>query len=232
MLTGLEQYYWEKAGYFIRRQALSPDEVSSCLQAVSQLPAQNRITPVETLPPACLEAIAHPTVLGIIQDALGPDTRFYQAAILAHSGEKALPGAWTRDMLPEGNPLQAQDAVLLRHQDCLTVRIALDSDESLHVAPGSHVSPLPPEQEAAFTADPHSDLEGTVCMRLAPGDALFYNPNLVHRTQINPAVPTCALEFTWVAHHHPFTAELPGVTPDLLNRLPAALHSFFKFELS
>jgi hypothetical protein len=228
MLTGLEQYYWEKAGYFIRRQALSPEEVSSCLKSLKRLSRERRTFSIETLPAHCLLAMGNPTVLGIIKDLLEPGRRFHHAALQANVGEERIPGTWTRDMLPEGNPLQAQDAVLQRHQGCLTIRLAFSLDESLHVVPGSYVSPLPPEQIATLTADPHSDLEGAVCMRLAPGDALFYNPNLIHRTEINPAVSTCALEYAWVAHHHPFAAALPTslkLTP--IDRLLSAVIHFF-----
>lgn len=71
------------------------------------------------------------------------------------------------DKSPDGRQLHAQ------------YNIALVDDDSLVVIPGSHRRP---RTEIERNADPYEpELPGQVVVHLGPGDAVFYDSNIIHR---------------------------------------------------
>jgi hypothetical protein len=161
MLTGLEQYSLERAGFFVRRAAIAPD----LLRDLSG----------EDAAAAVLRSLS-PTV----RNTLGQSIRTYLGCRTEES-------RWTRGYpIPWDMPLAEQMAALARTMEHLQICVALSPDESLAVLPGTHSAPPANEDLAHLTVDPAADTSGMVRVRLAPGDALFWNTNVIHRADNSP----------------------------------------------
>jgi hypothetical protein len=194
MLTGQEQYYLERAGYFVRRAALLPEEVEPLRVAadvlvercrsdrsLSDLSILNHLFRPEIRETAFVEALDRDAILGPFLDALGTDIRYERAALLVEPSQSPDGEAWHRVLpLALTAPLAKQAAELAQTQHRLQVNLALLPDESLRLMPGTHLEPLSHEQASQVAADPYADLTGRVCVRLQAGDAVFYSPNLLH----------------------------------------------------
>ena len=91
---------------------------------------------------------------------------------------------WHRDDIPpEVTPDEEQRLLAERSppgqgQTHAQYNIALFDDSSLIVVSGSHAR-IRTETERA--AGPYDDLPGQVVVRLSPGDAVFYDSNILHR---------------------------------------------------
>jgi hypothetical protein len=168
MLTGLEQYSLERAGYFIRRNAVplvvltagAPDDMLNC-------------------------------VLPTVREALSGSLRCYRGSAAAPTWSRGYGVSWDQ-------PTGEQFAALARTAEHLQVRIDTAADESLVLLPGTHAAPPSPEDAAAMVAG--SDPPGMVRVRLSPGDALFWNTNVIHR---NPTDKELAICVTCVAQNVP-----------------------------
>lgn len=105
--------------------------------------------------------------------------------LVSPSGSQDFELRWHRDDVRwEVDPLQEKRELELKspggRQAHCQYNIALVQDESLVVVPGSHVR-VRTEQERS--ADPYADVisEGQVVVKMKPGDAVFYDSNIVHR---------------------------------------------------
>src|SRR5579872_3963209 len=140
MLTGLQQYHLERAGYFVQRGALSPEMVASCLDAtehVLQKCLEHRYPHVQRTgearddfwgidhlfhpdvrEPVLVDVLGSPDVLDTLEGVLGPQLRFHLATLLVDPKEKPYHRAWRRDMGQEDPeaPDGAQSAYLARWQ--------------------------------------------------------------------------------------------------------------------
>lgn len=192
MLTGLEQYSLERAGYFIRRAAVSPDLLEDAL-AVSRL---NRGSAASNESVDAADSGAFLALAGAIEptvrDILG--TRVSEAA-LTLSRSEARPADWRRALgRLSGSPAD-QTAALAARGERVEVRIPLEDDDSLVVLPGTHTSP--PDQQDAAALECGGAAPGQVRIRLRAGDALFWNPNLFHRYEGAGDTAGCTLAVTF-----------------------------------
>jgi len=154
MLTGIEQYHWEKAGYFIRRSLFDANAIRSW-------------DPSDEL---VLESVG-----ALIADLLGGPCDLVEAAADSHPS-----ASWRR---AEGGAYSAGSATLARQPEGVVVRIAVAPDEGLQVLPGSHVSPLSTAEMKQLGEDPAAGLSGGIRIRLAAGDTLFYSTGLLAMAQ-------------------------------------------------
>ncbi|KAK1765418.1 phytanoyl-CoA dioxygenase [Phialemonium atrogriseum] len=88
---------------------------------------------------------------------------------------------WHRDDVPDSATADEEVARLLGSGPARSAQwnLALYDDESLVVVPGSHRRARTDEERAAGPYEPV--LPGQVVVRLAAGDAVFYNNNILHR---------------------------------------------------
>jgi hypothetical protein len=252
MITGQEQYYLERAGYFVRRGALPPEVIAECLDAAERVVQKCRDGRYEhirwsddsrddfwgvnhLLHPAIRETtlvnvLAHPGLRDPLEDALPPPLRYHLATLLVSPARKPYELAWHRDLGPDlDEPDDAQRAHLARFLQHLQLNAALLDDESLWVVPGTHAEPLLPEQYAAVKQDQCGDVPGQVCARLAAGDVVFYNANLLHRGWNRKKRPRRTLHATFVSLQQPDQPVYPQPwLADLafLKSLPARLRPF------
>jgi len=143
MVTGLEQYHFERAGYFVRRGLLLGQALTAWTAAARAL------GPGQEAGQASLPAAE---ALSLLDELLERHAGPTEVHLLAAGS----PPHWRR-----GSPDEA------------IARIALADDEGLCVLGGAHEGPLPPGVEAALGHDPGCDLEGQVRVRLRAGDAIF-----------------------------------------------------------
>lgn len=180
MVTGQEQYYWERAGYFIRRQLLDDEGLVAWRQFVSDVRVGESGRVKEP------KSIA--VVRELVQNLLGPEM------LTANRTDVPLGPQWTR-----GNvrgvplPLTASHGELARSHKCVTVCIALDRDETLRIVPGSHFETLPPENAAALGRPPTGSIMGEITARLCKGDAVLFSPALLRRLETSEQL-ACPLE--------------------------------------
>ncbi|KAI0173546.1 hypothetical protein GGR52DRAFT_390727 [Hypoxylon sp. FL1284] len=92
---------------------------------------------------------------------------------------------WHRDDVP-AEATAAEEAARLREGTAWHAQWNLslcEGDESLIVVPGSHARP---RTDAERAADPfEDDMPGQLVVRLGPGDAVFYDNNILHRGRYN-----------------------------------------------
>jgi hypothetical protein len=184
MLTGLEQYSLERAGYFIRRAALTPDSPRGVVGLLELL-------------------------LPTVQSVLG------QGPITPYGGSGAEPGRWTRGYsIPWDLPPAEQIAALARTTEHLQVRAAASPDESLALLPGTHAAPPALGDLTQLVRRPTGDTPGMVQVRLAPGDTLFWNTNVIHRDDAGDVIDR-VFRVTFVTEN----CMKPSWATDLLDRI-------------
>lgn len=191
MLTGLELYYLERAGYFVRRGVLTGALLEACREATRRIAERGEAEESVALlspdadEPALLEALAHPQILGVPEDLFREHAACLQAQLLVPLSGEGLQSAWHRDQGPDLDAAAGEQmAHLERFSRNIHVRAALQEDESLLVMPGTHTTPLSPELRDPLREDPCAELTGQVRIRLEPGDVVFYNGNLLHREEV------------------------------------------------
>lgn len=164
MLSGQEQYYWERAGYFVRRRALSADALAREITTEAQGRA--------------LRVMAAAGVRETARALLG------EVVAVAPADGLTAGAGWRRGLEPPTDlTATAEMAWLARQPEQLWARVALEADETLRVLPGAHAELLPDAVRAAIADDPAGELEGAVRVRLAPGDAVFLSPRLLYRLE-------------------------------------------------
>ncbi|KAF4125620.1 Phytanoyl-CoA dioxygenase (PhyH) [Geosmithia morbida] len=121
-------------------------------------------------------------ILSIVRDLLGGcgDDELVMELfnMLVRPGEDfAL--VWHRDDIPADATAEQEMERLGRPAFHAQFNLALLEDDSLVVVPGSHARP---RTEAERRADPlEPRMPGQKAVRLAPGDIVFYNNNILHR---------------------------------------------------
>jgi hypothetical protein len=237
MLTGLELYYLERAGYFVRRGALTGALREAGREAAERIAQKGRFgvdaQPIYSLlhpdwtEPVLLEALAHPQIIGVPEDLYREYAVCLQADLLVHMPGEGFRSAWHRDHGPDLDaPLGEQMAHLERSVHNVRVNAALLADEALLVMPGTHTSPLTSEQRDLLKADPCAELVGQVRIRLEPGDLVFYNGNLLHREEIVGGETRLTLHAAFVSRlQPPAQRETPAwlLEPATLESLPPRL---------
>jgi hypothetical protein len=259
VLTGLELYYFERAGYFVRRGLLSPEEVAVCRDAAERIVERvragayadarwsdeehgdfwgvNHILHPAVRETALVGVLAHPGVCGVPEDLFPGEARYHLATLLVNPRRKPYRLAWHRDLGPDLNsPPDAQTAHLARWREHVQLNGALLEDESLWVVPGTHADPLLPEQRDALRSDPRGAVPGQVCVRLAPGDFVFYNANLLHKGANEECRPRLTLHCAFLSRRQPGQIYVPQpwlADPAFLDSLPSRLRPLFeRFLLS
>jgi hypothetical protein len=237
MLTGLELYYLERAGYFVRRGALTGALLAACREAAERITEKGQggesaeqwyaILHPDLNEPALIEALAHPQIIGVPEDLYRDHAACWQAEILYHSPGKGFGSAWHRDLRSDldASP-EAQLAHLERYMQNIRINAALRADETLRVIPGTHATPPLPEQRDLLKKDPCAALPGQVRIRLEPGDVLFYNGNLLHREEIAGEETRLTLHAVFVSRlQPPAQRETPAwlSEPAFLESLPPRL---------
>ena len=184
MLTGQEQYYWERAGYFIRREMLNTDGVRAWQRFVADIHEKGD------------GRIEEPQAVGdireLVQEVLGPQW------LTSNRRRDPIAQAWSRGIV-RGNqlPVNSTPGELARTHKCVTVCVACDADESLLVVPGSHAEALDREQLTALEENPLVVISGQVSVRLTAGDALLFCPSLLRRlkTRLSASSSLVFLDF-------------------------------------
>jgi hypothetical protein len=161
MLTGIEQYHWERAGYFIRRSYLNDDMV------LELRGKQNSAYDM-------LRDFAKPLIddlIGELNEGVGQ--------------QDGVMRAWKR--AATGISYSEDHSGLAGQPEGVVLRLALVQDEAMQVMPGSHATPLAAYEVSQLKDNPAADVPGAVRVRLAPGDALFYHATLLakHDTDEN-----------------------------------------------
>jgi hypothetical protein len=189
MLTGQEQYYLERAGYFIRRNV-----IPAALQpAVRQEIELNSIVSVSDADLAALATVRDivAELIPIIRDAIGIEPGHVEVSLLTPGDS-----IWRRPVFPEIEAMaDASSAELARHQKNLFANVALRQDEFARVLPGTHSEPLDEDVAELIRRDPSATVPGEVCIRLNPGDVWFFNGCLGMRSVPVPGVSRLTIQF-------------------------------------
>jgi ectoine hydroxylase-related dioxygenase (phytanoyl-CoA dioxygenase family) len=254
MLTGQELYLFERAGYFVRHGVLAGAALQACREAAQRVVEKgraglyaevrwsdearddfwgvNHILHPTVREPALLEALANPQVQSVIEDMFGEHARYHLATLLCSPARKPYHIAWHRDIGPNPDaPPAEQAAHLARYAAHVQFNGALVEDESLWVVPGTHLSPLLPEQREALRQNPRGDVPGQVCVRLEPGDFVFYNANLLHKGRNEEGRPRLTLHCAFVSLLLPELKRIPQPwlsDPSFLESLPERLRPLFE----
>jgi hypothetical protein len=163
VVTGLEQYSWERAGYFVRRETAPAEALAACLRE------NNRR--------GILRLLSESGALATAADLLGPDARVIAFSLLPPETT----AWWHRSLPPDEDPFTAGAGTLAAAHACVEICFPLGRDEARQVLPGTHVQPLP--HDIAERLRTGENVEGSVTLRLAPGDVLFHSATLVNRKQ-------------------------------------------------
>lgn len=196
-LTGLEQYLFERAGYFVRRGLVTPTASAAIADRAAR---GNRA--------GALDLLAETPILDIVTALLDGVPWLDGTAPQAGPGQRV----WFRGC---SLPLLAPPHVLARHLLRANVRVATVSDSALQLFGGTHSEPLTPDVAATLSADPSADLDGAVRLRLSVGDVAFLLPCLLHR-QVG-GTPETVLTLSFSSRILP---PLDGPTPPDASDLP------------
>ncbi|KAJ5690519.1 Phytanoyl-CoA dioxygenase [Penicillium macrosclerotiorum] len=142
------------------------DAFAACYFSPSILAVAEELMGVTSLSPA-----SEPLVLELFNLLVAPETRDFELR-------------WHRDDIPETVAGDEELALLAakapggRQSHC-QYNLALCEDMSLVVVPGSHARA---RTETERAADPYQpELPDQLVVKLEPGDAVFYNSNILHR---------------------------------------------------
>jgi hypothetical protein len=132
---------------------------------------------VERYPRAGLTIVAHPLLLGIAEELMGPVVQL-DSAVLAGDPPvdpryRGQPVAWHRDrfgFFPTGAYTRPLSIIVLIYLQAMT-----DDVGPLRVVPGSHIEPVVLSEAQREVPHPHE-----VLVRTAPGDAVMVHHNLLH----------------------------------------------------
>jgi len=141
------------------------------------------------LSPLFREALAHPGIVGILGQVIGPNVKCAQSMLFVKQAGK--PGqAWHQD----------EYFIPTRDRSLCGVWIALDpatrDNGCLRVLPGSHrpgvIYPTRPHGSDEYDGAPEAygypeDPASEVVVEMAPGDVLFFNGYLLHSSRANRA---------------------------------------------
>jgi ectoine hydroxylase-related dioxygenase (phytanoyl-CoA dioxygenase family) len=137
-------------------------------------------------------AIHLPAVLEVIEALLGPDLLLDNAAMLAANPGAIYRQGWHRDVLqiPQDQIDERMFSDAWFHNN-VQLNLALEEDSCFWAVPGSHNRPNSEAEQHAFGGSRHrSPVEAQMpdgkAIHVKPGQAVFYNNNLIHRGFADP----------------------------------------------
>jgi len=143
------------------------------------------------------EVLAHPGLLGFVQEVLGPRLRFWTAHALWSPEMVDYELSWHKDneeheyYEASGRPTHVQFNV------CLT------ADDAFRVVPGSHRRPLTDAEREEIGRLGSGELPGEVLVPCEAGDVLFFNHHAVHRGSCENGGPRRTLHMNLQAANEP-----------------------------
>ena len=165
MVTGLEQYSLERAGYFVRRAAVDPERTAA------------RMGSGLTCSRAGFDLVGDLASFNAISADLLPSGRVTQAGMIYEEAIRSR--KWLRDIDVDPRlPAADQICALLSGPPAYGFRLAVRPECGLLVVPGSHAAPLSDEQASSLVGCARG-IPGAVLVRLEPGDLLCYHANLL-----------------------------------------------------
>lgn len=207
MVTGIEQYFLERAGYFVRRNVLTAETRTAARSAAERIAARTEDMPErrqmllhpKAREPIFVDLLTDSALLLPVESAVGPVVR-YQAAALVTEQTVIM---WQRGTGPAWDAAETvQIARLARCQENLTCRVALCDEAALLLLPGTHTAPPDAAQRVALS-EGNAMVEGAVRVRLEAGDAVFYNAALVQRDAPETDAPRRTLAFAYIGMQQP-----------------------------
>ncbi|MEO6096621.1 MAG: phytanoyl-CoA dioxygenase family protein [Fibrobacteria bacterium] len=131
--------------------------------------------------------LLHQKIQGLVEELLGPDLILNNFSLLAAEPGIKYKLGWHRDIIqiPEQEIDERIFSPAWFHNN-LQFNLALNDDDCLWAVPGSHIRPNTPDENAAFNGSRHyapmdAEMPGGIPIPLRPGQAAFYNNNLIHR---------------------------------------------------
>lgn len=188
---------FERDGYALIDQALSPEEVERLVEAVDRIYGQEHSAesgPLHLLAfcgreSAFLELVDHASVLPLVVDVLGPNVFMHHCHLDVHPPEEPngrQPWMWHQDGGVVNRDLETDP------RPRLSIKVAYfltDVSEpgrgNFAVLPGSHV-----RNRIERPADDDNDLPGAVPILARPGDAVVFDRRLWHMRSPNRSMLT------------------------------------------
>ena len=131
-------------------------------------------------------AFHHPNILTTIEKLLGPELVLNNGTMFAAEAGISYSLGWHRDVIQIPQD-QIEDYLFSPKwfHNNVQVNMALTEDRCLWIVPGSHRRPNTPEEDAAFAGSKHyapldAKMPGAMEVVLRPGQAAFYNNNIIH----------------------------------------------------
>jgi ectoine hydroxylase-related dioxygenase (phytanoyl-CoA dioxygenase family) len=203
---------YDRDGYFVRRQILSPDDVAAVRSAITQALAapdeQRRGNYDEELvarhgSPLARErryrklgqfarhndavfnrGIAHPAVIEVMHHFLGPDLVLVYDSVFLKLARTGGATPWHQDIGLWPEKMHAS------FNFWIAIDAATRANGCLQFVPGSHKGPI--VEHKLYDGGLHKELPRELCanlathhVELAPGDAVFWHSNLWHYSALN-----------------------------------------------
>lgn len=193
--------------------------------------------------PALAEMLDHPILVSAVEKILGGGPlAMDNATMLGAEAGYVYHQGWHRDVLqvPEEFINDSMFSPKWFHNN-VQLNLALVEDTAFWAVPGSHARPDTPEERAAFAGTKHmspvgAQMPGGRSMKLAPGQAILYNNNLIHRGWCDFTQPRRTFHIgyhnsqrqpTW----HFYNFDDRTFPPDFLRSLPPALQRWMRGRL-
>jgi hypothetical protein len=201
MLTPDQQTHFQRYGYLILDDAIEPHLLEPLRAAAGRVTERTRagswphkratgtddiwgvgnLMHPELGEPVFADYMASDPVIEVGKALLGPGLRMSLVNMLVNPVQRDFAIAWHRDLLREELPPEEELAWLERNRDCLQWNAALYDDACLRVIPGSHRRAATPEEREIWFRRPMEPMPGEVTVALAAGQAVYYDPELLHR---------------------------------------------------
>jgi hypothetical protein len=247
-----EQY--ARDGYVIRDVLPADDlaalrEAADALMARPALASQRKFHYLSILVPALDARALHraihlPAVLETVEALLGPDLRLDNAALLAAEPGVVYTQGWHRDVLqvPQDQIDERMFSADWFHNN-VQLNLALTEDRCFWAVKGSHRRPNTEAERATFGGSRHMSPVGAAMpdgevIALKPGQAVFYNNNLIHRGFADPVQTrrrtlhlgyhTATRPPTW----HFYGLQTEALTPEYLSSLEPTVRTMLEAHLA
>ncbi len=179
-----------------------------------------------------------PQLMPVVEQLLGGPLIINNASLFAAEAGTCYRLPWHRDVIQIPQEEICEEAIYHpdRFHNNVQVNLPLHPDDTLWVVPGSHIRPNTQGEREAFQGSRHyagidAEMPGGIQVRIAPGQAVLYNNNIIHRGW-NPSFPNprrslhlgyhCALfPPTW----HFYLLDESRFSTEFRARMPAQLRS-------
>jgi len=253
-MTDKEKDQFAQEGYVIR-DVLSTDDLAALRVAADELLARPALASqrkfhylsllMPTLDASALHRTIHlPAVLETVEALLGPDLRLDNAALLAAEPGVVYTQGWHRDVLQVPQD-QIDERMFSPHwfHNNVQLNLALSEDRCFWAVKGSHRRPNTDAEQAAFGGSRHmspvgATMPGGEVIALKPGQAVFYNNNLIHRGFADPVeTPRRTLHLGYHTATRPPTWHFYGLrtealTPEYLASLEPRVREILEAHLA